>query len=53
MSLSRKHYKAIAEIIRVCKTKNEVMECLANYFEEDNAWFDRFRFYEACGYLKR
>lgn len=61
--LSRKHYKAIAEIV---KSHTDVhdhpdLNCweaidtepfianLADYFAQDNPQFDRSRFLEACG----
>ncbi len=57
--LSRKHYKAIAEIVKKNTTKVDKiilyvkradMVCdLADYFAADNPRFDRARFLEACG----
>lgn len=56
--LSRKHYKAIAEIIKDCyfnKTDDEtcigvqeVANSLADYFKGDNPCFDRETFLKAC-----
>jgi hypothetical protein len=62
--LTRKHYKAIAEIVETTTEKhktegfgsllcNEVRNSitieLADYFAADNPQFDRDRFLEACG----
>lgn len=57
--LSRKHYKAIAEIVKkntvrtgeiMVYVKRADMVCdLTDYFAQDNTRFDRDRFLEACG----
>lgn len=65
MSLSRKHYQAIADIIKdqlvlsqplsdqqddgAVVAVNDLAIQLSNYFKADNSNFDRFRFLEACG----
>ena len=53
MSLSRKHYQAIADIIRTRGTSNKnqvenIKSDLAEYFQEDNPRFDKERFWKAC-----
>jgi hypothetical protein len=53
MTLSRKHYQAIADIIRTRGTSNEnqvenIKSDLAEYFQEDNPRFDKERFWKAC-----
>lgn len=59
---TRQHYKAIAEILdgKTCVQilspeepslylqKQQVVEALANMFEEDNERFDRDKFFDAC-----
>jgi len=57
MSLTRKHFKAIAEIIRpfFCPQsdiKRIFCENLADYFATENERFDRNKFLKACGVLK-
>ncbi len=58
--LSKKDYKAIAEIVKRCSgpdkhwgyttTHTADMVCdLADYFAQDNPQFDWARFLEACG----
>lgn len=56
--LNRKHYKAIAEIVKDEKMREQAYGAanlavlashLADYFAQDNPWFDRSRFLEACG----
>jgi hypothetical protein len=65
MSLSRKNYEAIAEIIEAqtpakdralddwdngfLAAVNNISEALCVYFEGDNANFDPNRFLKACG----
>lgn len=59
---TRKHYKAIAKITdsKTCVQilsdnpfdyllKNQVIDALADMFEEDNPRFDRDKFIKACG----
>ena len=53
MSLSRKDYIAIADIIRTRGTSNEnqvenIKSDLAEYFQEDNPNFDKEKFWKAC-----
>lgn len=61
--LSRKHYKAIAEIVKETSDQHEhpdlycwlasdtesLTNKLADYFAQDNPHFDRDRFLVACG----
>ena len=58
--LTRKHFKAVAEIIRTSRdviitySTNKPAECdvadnLADYFATQNPRFDRERFLAACG----
>lgn len=44
MSLSKKHYKAIAEIVGKTKDKEMLVAGLMDYFKEDNPRFDYERF---------
>jgi hypothetical protein len=56
--MTRKHYEAIAEIIRRHKedyemdnqTLQSVMESMATVFNASNDRFDSVKFYKACGY---
>ena len=53
MSLSRKDYIAIADIIRTCGTSNEnqvenIKTDLAEYFQQNNPRFDKKKFWKAC-----
>ena len=58
MSLSRKDYVAIANVLNTVRTTTQNQEYiistiareLADHFKADNGAFDRDRFYEACGY---
>ena len=44
MALSKKHYKAIAEIIGTTTEREELVEALKDYFKTDNPRFDYARF---------
>ena len=54
--MTKKHFKAIAEIIRKAKTTQgidagssaEVSIKLADYFQEGNPLFDADKFHKAC-----
>ena len=51
--LAKKHYKAIAKIIKQNRQKNDtaswrMIEHLADYFETVDLRFDRQRFIETC-----
>ena len=52
--LTRKDYEVIARIIKGMVTimgridKNNLVESLSDYFEEDNPNFDRDKFFKAC-----
>jgi len=56
--MSKKHYKFIAELIRISTdsvdknrvNKNALVSELIVFFKKDNNAFDGFRFSEACGY---
>jgi hypothetical protein len=50
-SFSRRHYRAIAPIIRNAETKYQVAQDLAKMFSEDNDRFDFRKFFKACGIL--
>jgi len=50
-SFSRKHYRAIAELIKNAETKYQVAQDLAKMFAEDNDRFDYQMFFKACGIL--
>ena len=65
MSLSRKHYQAIADLIKdqmvlsqpltdqqsdaAAIAVSDLAIQLSHYFKADNSNFDRFRFLKACG----
>lgn len=51
MSMSRKHYVAIARAVDLADNKVDVAYNLASIFANDNPRFDRARFLEACGVL--
>ena len=46
---TRKHYKAIAEILKQHKVNSEVVADFARYFAADNERFNKQQFYNACG----
>ena len=46
--MSRKHYKAVAEILKYTDEKQDIMLKLADMFEKDNPNFDREKFIDAC-----
>lgn len=51
--ITRKHYKAIAEIIKIHRQKDNtaswrMIKRLADYFGIDNPQFDRQKFLAAC-----
>ena len=45
---TRRHYKAIAKIIKTSSTHDNLIVGLINFFCDDNPKFDRKRFLEAC-----
>lgn len=47
MSLSKKTYIAVAEVLRTARTKKDIITGLSNLFAMDNARFDPYRFREA------
>lgn len=46
--LTRKYYKAIAEVIKESNSTNDIITGLSNIFNQDNPNFDRSKFWEAC-----
>ena len=46
--LSKKYYIAIANILKTCDRKEQIILELAHYFATDNPNFDMGRFMEAC-----
>lgn len=48
MSMSRKNYEAIAKILKEAKYRDNIIDDLADYFEDDNPNFNRDRFIAAC-----
>ena len=44
MTLSKKHYVAFAEILKISGANDVTVKLLADYFAEDNSRFDRERF---------
>jgi len=55
MPLSKKHYKAIAQIInnfhvfpKTLESIDDIVADLATYFKRDNPDFDKQKFYDAC-----
>ena len=55
MSLSRKHFNKLAEIVDLMgdsitdEAQAYLAECLADFCECENPLFDRERFLQACG----
>jgi len=50
--MTRKHYKAIAEILKKDTCYNEeLVNNLGKFFKEDNPRFKLERFKKACGFL--
>ena len=47
--MSRKHFKALAEIMREHKADGGMIRDLADFCYNSNSNFDRARFYHACG----
>tara|TARA_R110000765_G_scaffold77638_1_gene152546 strand:+ start:467 stop:622 length:156 start_codon:yes stop_codon:yes gene_type:complete len=47
--MSRKHFKALADIMHTHKADGVLIRDLADFCYESNSNFDRARFYEACG----
>jgi hypothetical protein len=58
--MSRKHYKQVAEAIRIAYTNdpqcgpvlNELAKDFASMFKRDNSRFDYDRFFTACGFSR-
>ena len=46
--MSRKHFKAIAEIISHYDIDNDMVKEFSNWLSKENANFDFYRFQEAC-----
>lgn len=53
MSLSKKHFRAIATILRDTHAPKRTREALADYFHSDNPRFSYDRFYAATKRPKR
>lgn len=49
MSMSKRDYVAIAEIIRNAENKEQIVRGLTRHFAHDNARFVPDRFVRACG----
>ena len=49
MTLSKKHYIAIANIIEGYSVSEQLIKDLSDYFKSDNSNFDRYTFLKACG----
>jgi hypothetical protein len=53
MAFKRKHYVILAQLISKLpkgKEKDTLVDELATMFKNDNAYFDRSKFFKACGY---
>lgn len=48
MSLTKKHFKLIANSLRVSDTREALIYNLCRVFEEENPNFDEVKFKEAC-----
>lgn len=48
-TFTRRHYIAIANIIKNSLDKNEIAMLMADMFKQDNPAFDRMKFLTACG----
>jgi len=46
MSLSKKTYIAVAEVLRTARTKKDIITGLSNLFAVDNPRFEPYRFRE-------
>jgi len=49
MSMSRKHFVEIARIMREHNADGVLIRDIADFCYTQNEFFDRYRFYEACG----
>jgi len=47
--MTRKHFNAIAEIIKTSEDKSEIARKLAQFCKTQNFNFDTYRFLTACG----
>ena len=47
--LTRKHFKALAEILREHRADGVLIRDMADFCYSHNSNFDRARFYDACG----
>ena len=47
--MSRKHFKALAEILRTHRADGVLIRDMADFCYNSNSNFDRARFYDACG----
>jgi hypothetical protein len=48
VSFTKKHYIAIANILKKSKNKNEIVESIAELFASDNPNFNKDLFIRAC-----
>ena len=46
--LTRKHFKAIAQVIKTTSTKKQLVNELCIIFKQSNRLFNKARFIEAC-----
>lgn len=46
--MTKKHFVAIAKVLRENRRREKIIEELCNYFSTVNANFDRGRFLQAC-----
>ena len=46
MTLTKKHFKAIAEILAINKTSQKVIDDFCLYLKRENALFDEYKFNE-------
>jgi len=53
MSLSRKHFRDMAEVLRTTNASNETIEEMAWFCAKHNPHFRKDLFLEACGYRPR
>ena len=47
--MTRKHFEALANILKETEATNDTVIQMALYFEEVNSRFDPWKFYQACG----
>ena len=47
--LTRKHFKAMADILKEHRADGVLIRDMADFCYESNSNFDRARYYDACG----